>query len=336
MVSDRVLDAYTHFIPPGYLEEFRQLSRERGLVKRQEAIPLLYDVELRRRFVGERPGYQQVLTPCPPGPELVGDARDHPRLARMINDGLAEVCRRHPDAFPAFVACLPLDDVDAALPELRHAAELGARGVQLYTNVLGKPLDSPEFAPLFAELEAQSLPAWLHPARSAGFADYGTEDRSRYEIWQVLGWPFETAACIARLVFSGVMDRHPGLTVVTHHLGGVIPYLEGRIGPLWDRLGTRTEGGEYQDTLASLKRRPLDYFRELHADTAVGPSAGAIRCGLDFFAPDRVVFASDCPFFEDGPGGVDDTIANVRSVGLAPDALAAVTHRNACKLLRID
>lgn len=336
-MTDRIIDLYTHFMPPGYLEKFQAFSKDRGMTKRISSIPMAHDLEARRRLVGQWPGYQQVLAPIPPGPEKLGEPKDRPALARFMNEGLAELVRKHPDEFPAFVAAVPLDNIDAAISELAYAVDqLGARGVQIYTNVAGEPIDKPEFEPLFAVLSERGLPAFLHPTRGSQFADYPTEDRSRYEIWQVMGWPYETGACVARLVFSGVMDRHPGLKIVTHHLGGIIPYLEGRIGPLWDQLGSRTEGEDYGSVLQSLKFRPVDYFRRLYGDTAVGGAAGVMRCGLEFFGPDRVLFASDCPFDpEGGPGFIRDGMRALDSLDLPPDLRMKIKSGNACTLLSI-
>ena len=75
----------------------------------------------------------------------------------------------------------------------------------------------------------------MHPARDARFADYRGEQKSKNEIWQVLGWPYETSVAMARIVFSGMFDRLPELRLVTHHLGAMIPYFEGRVS---DRCGT--------------------------------------------------------------------------------------------------
>ena len=66
----------------------------------------------------------------------------------------------------------------------------------------------------------------MHPARPATRADYPNEPRSRYEIWQVLGWPYETSAAMARIVFSGLFDRLPKMRIITHHCGGMLPYLD--------------------------------------------------------------------------------------------------------------
>jgi hypothetical protein len=101
---------------------------------------------------------------------------------------------------------------------------------------------------------------------------------------------------MARLVFSGTFERHPGLKIITHHLGGIVPYLEGRVGYGWDQLGVRTSGVDYSGVLRTLKTRPVDHFRRFYADTAMFGAHAATRCGLEFFGADRVLFASDMPF----------------------------------------
>jgi predicted TIM-barrel fold metal-dependent hydrolase len=180
-------------------------------------------------------------------------------------------------------------------------------------------------------------PILLHPIRGADMPDYASEDRSHYEIWWTLGWPYETSAAMARIVFSGLFDRFPGLRVVTHHLGAMIPYFEGRIGPGWDQLGARTSDEDLSAVLRRLKRRPLDYFKDFYADTAVFGSRAATVCGLDFFGPDRVLFASDCPFDpEKGPGYIRATIEVLQSLDLDPDARARISHRNAERLFGLE
>ena len=163
----------------------------------------------------------------------------------------------------------------------------------------------------------------MHPTRDARVADYPGEAKSKYEIWQLLGWPYETSVAMARIVFSGMFDRLPEMKIITHHLGTMIPYFEGRVGPLWDQLGTRTSDEDYSSILAAMKakgRRPIEYFRLFFNDTAVGGARSAIRCGLDFFGEDRVLFATDCPFDpEGGPMFIRETIAALDGLALAED-----------------
>ena len=266
------------------------------------------------------------------GPELAVE------LARLANDGMAELVDSHPERFPAFVASLPLGDVEASLQEMARAIdELGARGIQIFTNVNGRPLDDPDLWPIFERMAAYDLPIWMHPARGATFPDYASEGRSRYEIWWTLGWPYETSAAMARLVFSGAFDRLPGLKVITHHLGGLVPYLEGRVGPGWDQIGARTTDEDYVSLKNGLRKRPYDYFKEdFLADTAVFGSRAATVCGLDFFGADRVLFASDSPFDpEGGPMYIRQTIEIIDALDIADEDRAKIYHGNAERLLRL-
>jgi uncharacterized protein len=106
---------------------------------------------------------------------------------------------------------------------------------------------------------------------------------------------------MARLVFSKIMDNHPNLKIITHHFGGIVPMLEGRIGPGWDVLGSRTSDEDYVSLRKSLKKRPLDYFKQdFYVDTAVFGGKPATKCGLEFFPLEKIVFASDCPFDPEG------------------------------------
>jgi aminocarboxymuconate-semialdehyde decarboxylase len=237
----------------------------------------------------------------------------------------------------AFAASLPLNNAEASLEEMRRAIDqLGAKGVMIYTNVAGKALDAPEFEPLFAEAARRSVPIWLHPARGASMPDYAREPASSYEIWWALGWPYETSAAMARLVFSGVFDRHPDLKVITHHLGGIVPYLEGRVGHGWDQLGARTSTVDYGPLLKSMKKRPVDYFRDFYADTAMFGARAATRCGVDFFGVDRVLFASDMPF-DPTPGlYMRETIRVIESLELDDADRQRIYRGNAERLLGLQ
>src|SRR5262245_39506778 len=92
-----------------------------------------------------------------------------------------------------------------------HPLAAGANAIQLPTNVDGAPLDEPHFWPIYEIIEKSGKPILLHPIRTREMADYRTETKSKYEICSVIGWPYETGVALARLVFSGIMDRFPGL-----------------------------------------------------------------------------------------------------------------------------
>src|SRR6185312_9863437 len=117
-----------------------------GSIMRWLNIPVLWDLEARLRMMKRFPGYQQILTLSLPAIEYLAGPEESPALARLANDGMAEIVAKHPDQFPAFVASLPMNNVPAALDEMDRAiTRLGARGIQVFTNVNGRPLDDPEF-----------------------------------------------------------------------------------------------------------------------------------------------------------------------------------------------
>jgi predicted TIM-barrel fold metal-dependent hydrolase len=316
--SGRMLDAYSHILPQPYFELLEDIAPNKGAIKRWLTIPVLWDLDARMEMMGRWPGYQQVLTLSSPPIESIAPPDRSPELARLANDQMAEICEKHPDLFPAWVAALPMNAMDAAMAEVERVFSLpGCCGVQIFTNVNGRPVDGPEFWPLYAEMERRDRPIWMHPARAATFSDYVSEDRSEYEIWWTFGWPYETSAAMARLVFSGVMVDHPGLKVITHHMGAMVPFFEGRVGLGWDQLGSRTPGGELPALLESMPQRPVEYFRRFYADTALSGSLAATRCGLEFFGVDHALFATDCPFDpEGGPLYIDKTIEVVDALDL--------------------
>jgi len=334
------IDAFNHFYPRRYFEKMLAVAGEqKDIGKRVRGVPCLHDLDVRFRVMDQfaRHGYVQVLSLAGPPIELMADGPEALEMARIGTDGMAELALRHPDRFAGFVSSLPMNDPEAAAREAERAlTEAGASGLQLYSNVRGQPLDRPEFLPVFEVAARHDKPILLHPIRGADMPDYASEDRSRYEIWWTLGWPYETSAAMARIVFSGLFDRFPGLKIVTHHLGAMIPYFEGRVGPGWDQLGARTSDEDLGAVLQRLKRRPLDYFKDFYADTAVFGSRAATVCGLEFFGPDRVLFASDCPFDpEKGPGYIRATIQVLESLDLDPAAHAKITHRNAERLFAL-
>jgi predicted TIM-barrel fold metal-dependent hydrolase len=332
------IDIYNHVMPVRYLEMMKSHSKDPGIIKRMSGLRMLWDIEARAGMLDAWPEVRQVLTLSLPSPELVGGPELSPELARIANDDMAAMCAKWPGKFPAFVASLPMNNVPAALEEMDRAiVRLGARGVQICTSVNGRPLDEPEFFPVFERVtQKHDLPIWMHPARPATRADYVNEQKSKFEIWQVLGWPYETSVAMARIVFSGLFDRLPGMRVITHHCGAMIPYFAGRAETLWAQLGSRTADENYEELLKRMARKPIEYFRMFYADTVLGGSASALRCGLDFFGPDKVVFASDCPFDpEGGPMYIREGIRSIEDLKLSAADKRKIYSGNALKLLRL-
>jgi predicted TIM-barrel fold metal-dependent hydrolase len=330
------IDIFNHIFPKEFFDKYVDAGQSgKDMGKRVTNIQTIVDVNSRLRVLDEFGDYVQVITlPVPPLNVLAGPEKS-PELAREGNDGLAKLVQKH-DRFIGFAGSLPMNNPKAAEKEMtRVLDDLGAFGIQIYTNVDGKPLDSPDFLPIFEEAARRDIPIWLHPTRGADFPDYPTESRSQYEIWWTFGWPYETSVAMSRLVFSGYFDKFPNLKIITHHMGGMIPYFEGRVGYGWDQLGKRTTDVDYVSLLKSMKKRPVDYFRSFYADTALFGAAPATQCGLDFFGLDNIVFASDMPF-EPAPGlYARETIKCVEGLDLPKEQKDQIYRGNAERLLKL-
>src|SRR5262249_15476126 len=149
--------------------------------KRSRGVPMLVDLDERFRVMDRFEGYEQILSLPTPPLEVMANPKQALELARIANDGMAELISRYPQRFPTFVASLPFNDPDAAVAEARRAIDqLGARGIQMFTNVLGKPIVEAEFLPLFETMAAYDLPIWIHPYRGADITDYRSEARSQF------------------------------------------------------------------------------------------------------------------------------------------------------------
>ena len=161
-----IIDVFNHFMPQAYLDRLAKLAPDHIAVTGFPRLKPLVDVDARLRLLDEFDDLRQVICLANPPLELVAPPEQSPELARIANDALAEVCREHPDRFPAFVASLPMNNVEACLDEIDRAiTQLGARGIQVFTNVAGKPLSAPEFRPIFQKMAAHDLPVWVHPMR---------------------------------------------------------------------------------------------------------------------------------------------------------------------------
>jgi aminocarboxymuconate-semialdehyde decarboxylase len=135
---------------------------------------------------------------------------------------------------------------------------------------------------------------------------------------------------MARMVFSKTLDKYPELKILVHHFGGIVPMLEGRIGPGWDQLGARTSDEDYGALLKQLKKRPINYFKEnFYADSAVFGGEGATIAGKMFYPLEKIVFASDCPFDpEKGPMYIRETLRLIEKMDWTKAEREQVYYKN--------
>jgi len=332
------IDIFAHIFPKSYFDKMVSIAPNgKDMHKRVRNVPSIVDLNERFRMMDMFDDYIQMICLGSPPIEVFGPPPASTDMARLANDGMAELVQKYPDRFLSFIASLPMNDPEGLLVEANRAIkQLGAVGVQIFTNVLGRPLTRPETMPLFDLMAELDRPIWMHPARGADFPDYKEEPKSHYEIWWTFGWPYETSVAMAHLVFSGLFDRYPDIKIITHHLGGMIPYFEGRVGPGWDQLGTRTSDEDYTLLLKKLEKRPLDYFRLFYADTALFGAREATVCGLKFFGANRILFGSDMPFDpEKGTAYIRWTIEIIDSLDIKPKERKAIYEGNARRLLKL-
>lgn len=332
-----IIDVFAHLLTPRYLHE-RNSRAGAGFgtqyAKYWRANPGLTDLDIRFRVMDQYPEVRQILTIAGPNVESITKPADAVECARIANDEMAELVAKHPDRFIAACACLPMTDVEATLGEIRRAIDqLGFKGIEIFTDINGKPLDAAEFLPIFELMQAYDLPILLHPRRTNSTPDYSTEDRSKFLVYTNFGWPFESSAAMARLAFGGVLERFPGLKIITHHAGGLIPFFHKRIELSWDfnieRMGYQTDG-------QTLSRAPLDYYRMFYCDTAIQGNTPALMCALEFFGADHMVFATDTPYDNElGTRVYRETIPAVDAMPISNADRRKIFEGNARRLFKL-
>lgn len=237
------------------------------------------------------------------------------RAARVVNNGVAELVARRPDRLIPF-GTVPLQDGGAAADELeRVVGELGFKGVQILTNVAGKELSDPEFAPFWAAAERLGVLVVIHPN---GFTE--GQRLSRFYFNNVIGNPFETTLALHYLIFDGVLARHPSLRILAVHGGGYLGAYHGRIDHVW---------GARSDANAGLPKPPSSYLRQVYFDTVVF-TEHQLRYLTEVYGADHILMGTDYPY----DMGEYDPVGHVMSTsGIDPATAEAICGGNAARLL---
>jgi aminocarboxymuconate-semialdehyde decarboxylase len=238
------------------------------------------------------------------------------RIARTLNDAIAAFVRAHPDRFFG-LGTLPMQDGKRAAQELeRVVTQLGFRGIELCTHVAGMDLDHESLEPVWTAAERLRVPFFLHPQNS------GDMSRMRdLHLWNVVGFPMETALTAARLLLGGVFERHPGLKMILAHGGGYFPYQIGRLDHGWAMR---------RELFPRAPRRPSEYLDNIYCDSLTH-SAISLRFLLDRLGDEHVVIGSDYPF----DMGYTAPVDVIRDLSLGREREARVLGRNLAELLRV-
>ncbi len=327
------IDIFTHILPVRYKEAFRKINRSESFVKMHDIIPTLYDIEARFRIMDKFDGLKQVITLSAPPLENFADPEQSTELAKIANDEMAELIAKYPDRFIAGVASLPMNDIEASLKEADRAIkDLNLKGVQIFTPINDKPLDSPEFFPLYEKMCHYDLPIWIHPQREVDYPDYRTEKVSKYAIHAMLGWVYETSTAMVRMVLSGIFDKYPDLKLITHHGGGMIPFLNRRIESFIDFSATRLKNR----ILENITRPPMDYFKMFFVDTAIYGNTSGLICTYDFFGADHILFGTDMPYDSQfGLTFTEKTIKSIEQMPISESEKKMIFEENAKRLLNL-
>lgn len=331
-----IIDAHTHMLHEKTVEQLAAIggaelkARLKHIHELGRKRPVAVNVAARVAQIKRHNYDYQLATPQLDANPFDVDDETRLKIARLINDGMARITEESKGIVLA-AASIPLDSLQAGgLKEMERATRtLGIKAIGVMSNIRGKPLDSPQYLPFWARAAELDVPVYIHPVDPASSA--GRTYEKEFDLTHNFGWPFETVLALARLVFSGIMEKHPKLKVVSHHLGGgLIPFFMGRT------LETY-ENERQQEMLGKTLKRPLkEYFGLFYYDTAVGGHPPAIRCTIDTFGVDQIVFATDAPW---GPRGGDDRLRDypgvIKSLGLSEKDHNKIMAGNARRLLKI-
>lgn len=328
------IDIFPHILPLKYKEALYEAAPPDFYLQNVvDSLPTLFNLDHRFRIMDKFEGLMQVLTLSSPPVEQIANPEKAMDLAKLANDEMAELVLKYPDRFVAAVACLPMNNMDAALQEVDRAInDLKFRGVQIFTPINDKPLDSPEFMPLYEKMSQYNLPIWIHPERTADYTDYRTENRSRYMIFSNFGWPYETTVAMTRLVFSGVLEKYPNLKIITHHCGGMVPYLVERIIGSYDHA-EMLRGARYKQ---GLTKAPIEYFKMFYYDTAIYGNTPGLMCAHAFCGAEQMLFGTDMPYDSQfGERYTRQTIQAIEQMDISDSDKKRIFEDNAKELLRL-
>ncbi|MFC2071462.1 amidohydrolase family protein [Chloroflexota bacterium] len=335
-----IIDAHAHMHHSSYLEWLEAKggaqAKERAarMRQQQQVKPTTIDVGQRLAMLDRNNIDFQVVTPGGGGGlSGVANAAERLAMARVINDGGARLMEESKGQLIAGGTVPLIGFEQGGGKEMTRAIKsLGLKAITVPSHFKGKPLDVPEFEPFWAQATEMGVPVYIHPGSPEKHRDRTYE--GEYDLSHNFGWLFETVLALSRLVFSGIMERYPTLKVVSHHLGGGLPFFWGRTNESYDPT---TAWGAAQRKSIHLTKPLFDYFSLFYYDTAIGGSVPATRCAYEVFGADRLLFATDGP---QGPGTGEVRLVTypkvIKSLGLSELENRKIFADNARRILNLE
>jgi aminocarboxymuconate-semialdehyde decarboxylase len=325
-----IVDFHNHFYPEGYVRElnsgegYARVSTDgqgREIIEYTGDYNVVVGPHIRledRLKAMDKYGIDlEVLSLTTPGVEREVPGRGI-KLAKAANDGFAKICEKYPEKFRALVA-LPVQDPGASVDELdRGVRDLGLKGVMLFSNANGKPLDSKELISIYEKAAQLDVPLFIHP--TSPLNDRAMDD---YRLVPIMGFTVDTTLALFRLVFSGILERIPNLKIVVAHTGGVFPYLRGRI-----EIGFNA----YPECRVNISSPPSFYFkRNVWVDT-VCYDRDLLMSTYSFLGPDKILLGTDFPHqISDMP----NAIGRVRGLEIGDREKEKILGENSSQLLKL-
>jgi aminocarboxymuconate-semialdehyde decarboxylase len=259
----------------------------------------------------------QIIAPPPPQCYYTVALEVAVKATRMVNDGIAEFCAVKPERLKGFGAVPMTDGTEAANELERCIRKLGFTGVEILTNVAGRELSDPAFAPFWRRAEELGALVMIHPN---GFTD--ASRLSRFYFNNVIGNPLETTIALHYLIFDGVLERHPRLKILAVHGGGYLGAYPGRIDHAW---------GARSDSHGALPQPPTTYLKRIYVDTVVF-TTNQLAALVGAFGPDHVLLGTDYPY----DMAEYDPVGHIAAVeDFDATTVAALAGGNAKKLLSL-
>lgn len=311
-----VIDGFSHVFTREFADEMAEVNPSPELERYEDpSFDRLWDDALAERIddMDEFGIDRQVI--CLAQPAVWRDLAPDTalRLARIANDSVRSAAEEYPDRLVP-VGTIPRLDGEFVDELDRCVTDLGMAGVQIFSNVDGRPIDAEPFRPFYDRVESHGVPVWIHP-QLYEWTDWAYE----YFLHKSFGWPFDTTLALARLVYSGIMERHPDLHVIAHHMAGMVPQFAHRAKPL------REIQDMYIEDTPELSMDPRDYFTRFYGDTSLRGDLTSIERGLEFFGPDHVVFGVDYPLGpENGRAWLRATVEDMADLDVSDDDREAI------------
>ena len=287
------IDVHTHLVYLDFIQHLHGRSSLPNAVKnggtyvvscspgfRAERPPHHFDVEVKLKDMEEMGVELSVLSHGIPGPELLEPAAADDWAAR-INDHLAGVVERYPDKFIAW-GSIGFGSPERSITEVdRCIHQLGFKGIQLFSNIRQTALDSAEFVPVYKHIANLGVPMNMHPT-----APLNLVGMDKPSMVADMGFIYDTSLATARMIIAGVFDAVPDLQLIVPHIGGILPYLSGRLERM---IGVASEGPH------RLAHPPSYYLEKLYVDT-VAHSVEALKYCFHMLGAERLLYGTDHPF----------------------------------------